>query len=37
LGCSRNAIYKILFDARRKLRSSLTQAGYNLHGDEERP
>jgi RNA polymerase sigma-70 factor (ECF subfamily) len=37
LGCSRNAIYTILFDARRKLRSSLTQAGYNLHGDEERP
>jgi RNA polymerase sigma-70 factor (ECF subfamily) len=37
LGCSRNAIYKILFDARRKLRSSLARAGYNLHGDEERP
>jgi RNA polymerase sigma-70 factor (ECF subfamily) len=36
LGCSRNNIYKILFDARRKLRSSLAHAGYHLRSDEER-
>jgi len=29
LGASRNAIYKCLFDARRKLRASLSAAGYN--------
>jgi RNA polymerase sigma-70 factor, ECF subfamily len=30
LGSNRNAIYKTLFDARRKLRSSLASAGYSL-------
>jgi RNA polymerase sigma-70 factor (ECF subfamily) len=28
LGSNRNAVYKALFDARRKLRASLTTAGY---------
>ena len=28
LGASRNAVYKVLFDARRKLRASLGEAGY---------
>ena len=35
LGSNRNAIYKNLFDARRKLRSSLAAAGYPVT-DEER-
>lgn len=30
-GCSRNAIYKVLFDARRKLRASVARAGYALN------
>ena len=30
-GCSRNAIYKVLFDARRKLRASLARSGYALN------
>jgi RNA polymerase sigma-70 factor (ECF subfamily) len=30
LGCSRNALYKTMFDARRKLRSSLVADGH-LH------
>jgi RNA polymerase sigma-70 factor, ECF subfamily len=32
LGSSRNAIYKTLFDARRKLRSHLTARGYLAAG-----
>lgn len=28
LGANRNAVYKTLFDARRKLRASLARAGY---------
>jgi RNA polymerase sigma-70 factor (ECF subfamily) len=35
LGSSRNAVYKIMFDARRKLRASLVANGY-LDGDERR-
>ena len=35
LGTSRNAIYKTMFDARRKLRASLVANGY-LHEDPER-
>jgi RNA polymerase sigma-70 factor (ECF subfamily) len=31
LGSNRNAVYKTLFDARRKLRASLGSAGYPLH------
>ena len=33
LGTNRNAIYKNLFDARRKLRSALAGAGHDLGGD----
>jgi RNA polymerase sigma-70 factor, ECF subfamily len=36
LGSNRNAIYKNLFDARRKLRDSLAAAGYPLTDDEAR-
>ena len=36
LGSNRNAIYKNLFDARRKLRDSLAAAGYPLIDDEAR-
>ena len=36
LGSNRNAIYKNLFDARRKLRDSLAAAGYPLINDEAR-
>ena len=36
LGSNRNAIYKTLFDARRKLRRSLAAAGHPLTGDEAR-
>jgi RNA polymerase sigma-70 factor, ECF subfamily len=35
LGSSRNAVYKTLFDARRKLRASLADAGYALHATPE--
>ena len=35
LGSSRNAIYKVLFDARRKLRSVLVANGY-LRNDSSR-
>lgn len=35
LNSNRNAIYKNLFDARRKLRECLAAAGYPLAGDEE--
>ena len=35
LGNSRNAVYKTLFDARRKLRASLATAGYALHRTPE--
>jgi RNA polymerase sigma-70 factor, ECF subfamily len=34
LGSNRNAIYKSLFDARRKLRRSLAAAGYTILGPE---
>ena len=34
LGSNRNAIYKNLFDARRKLRASLAAAGYPLTDEE---
>jgi RNA polymerase sigma-70 factor (ECF subfamily) len=34
LGSNRNAIYKTLFDARRKLRQSLADAGHPLTDDE---
>ncbi len=34
LGSNRNAIYKNLFDARRKLRDSLAAAGYPLTDEE---
>jgi len=37
LDSNRNAIYKNLFDARRKLRDSLAAAGYPLTDDEARP
>jgi RNA polymerase sigma-70 factor, ECF subfamily len=37
LGTRRNAIYKNLFDARRKLRSSLAAAGYPLIDQGDRP
>jgi len=36
LESNRNAIYKNLFDARRKLRASLAAAGYPLSGEEAR-
>jgi RNA polymerase sigma-70 factor, ECF subfamily len=36
LGSNRNAIYKVLFDARRKLRAALDANGY-LHDDTSRP
>jgi RNA polymerase sigma-70 factor, ECF subfamily len=35
LGSSRNAVYKTLFDARRKLRASLATAGYALQTTAE--
>jgi RNA polymerase sigma-70 factor (ECF subfamily) len=35
LGSNRNAIYKTLFDARRKLRASLASAGYSLQAIPE--
>jgi RNA polymerase sigma-70 factor (ECF subfamily) len=35
LGSSRNAVYKMMFDARRMLRTSLVVNGY-LDGNEER-
>jgi RNA polymerase sigma-70 factor, ECF subfamily len=37
LGSNRNAIYKNLFDARRKLRESLAAAGHPLTEEEARP
>jgi len=37
LGSNRNAIYKNLFDARRKLRGSLAAAGHALNDEEPRP
>jgi RNA polymerase sigma-70 factor, ECF subfamily len=37
LDSNRNAIYKNLFDARRRLRESLAAAGYPLTDEEERP
>ena len=36
LDSNRNAIYKNLFDARRKLRDSLAGAGYPLTDEERR-
>ena len=36
LGSNRNAIYKMLFDARRKLRAALAANGY-IDPDESRP
>jgi RNA polymerase sigma-70 factor, ECF subfamily len=36
LGSNRNAVYKNLFDARRKLRASLAAAGHPVSDDEER-
>jgi RNA polymerase sigma-70 factor (ECF subfamily) len=36
LGSNRNAIYKNLFDARRRLRDSLAAAGYPVTGEEAR-
>ena len=36
LGSNRNAIYKNLFDARRRLRASLAAAGYPIHDEEAR-
>jgi RNA polymerase sigma-70 factor (ECF subfamily) len=35
LGSSRNAIYKMLFDARRKLRAALVTDGYLDRDTEE--
>jgi RNA polymerase sigma-70 factor (ECF subfamily) len=37
LGSNRNAIYKMLFDARRKLRASLAANGYLPHAASRRP
>jgi RNA polymerase sigma-70 factor, ECF subfamily len=37
LGSNRNAIYKVLFDARRKLRAALVTAGYLGDDDSGRP
>ncbi len=37
LGANRNAIYKMLFDARRKLRASLAANGYLPHAFSRRP
>ena len=34
VGGSRNAIYKMLFDARRKLRAALVAGGYLVHDRE---
>jgi RNA polymerase sigma-70 factor (ECF subfamily) len=34
LGSNRNAIYKNLFDARRRLRASLAAAGHPLSAEE---
>ena len=36
LGSNRNALYKNLFDARRRLRASLAAAGHPLAGEERR-
>ena len=36
LGSNRNAIYKNLFDARRKLRGCLAAAGYPVTDEEAR-
>jgi len=36
LGSSRNAIYKMVFDARRKLRAALVAGGYLGHDTQER-
>jgi RNA polymerase sigma-70 factor (ECF subfamily) len=36
LGSNRNAIYKVLFDARRKLRAALVANGYLGHDTAER-
>jgi RNA polymerase sigma-70 factor (ECF subfamily) len=36
LGSNRNAIYKMLFDARRKLRAALVANGYLDHDDTRR-
>ena len=36
LGSNRNAIYKNLFDARRKLRASLAAAGHPVSDEEAR-
>ncbi len=35
LGSNRNAIYKTLFDARRKLRASLARAGLHVPVSED--
>jgi RNA polymerase sigma-70 factor, ECF subfamily len=35
LGSNRNAVYKVLFDARRKLRESLARAGYAVSATPE--
>jgi RNA polymerase sigma-70 factor (ECF subfamily) len=37
LGSNRNAIYKNLFDARRRLRQSLAAAGHSLAEGKPRP
>ena len=36
LGSNRNAIYKMMFDARRKLRTALAANGYLAHHDSGR-
>ena len=36
LGSNRNAIYKMMFDARRKLRAALAANGYLDHDDSGR-
>jgi RNA polymerase sigma-70 factor (ECF subfamily) len=36
LGSNRNAIYKMVFDARRKLRAALVAGGYLGHDTAER-
>jgi RNA polymerase sigma-70 factor (ECF subfamily) len=35
LGSNRNAVYKNLFDARRRLRACLAAAGHRLSDEEE--
>jgi RNA polymerase sigma-70 factor (ECF subfamily) len=37
LGSNRNAIYKTLFDARRKLRAALAASGYLSHDTSRHP